>query len=44
MGHEVKVKTEAEAQAEEPGFFRKYWLYILLAFLVLPNLLGDAGG
>lgn len=26
--------------AEEQSFFSKYWLYILIAFLVLPNLLG----
>lgn len=40
-GTELHEKKESEPE-EEQSFFRKYWLYILLAFLVLPNLLGGA--
>ena len=54
LGRELKEKAAGAegVPEEEPGFFRKYWLYILLAFLILPNLLsvdpgaaeGAAGG
>ena len=30
------------APVEEQSFLSKYWLYIVIAFLVLPNLLGGA--
>jgi hypothetical protein len=31
---------EKQAAEENQSFFSKYWLYIVIAFLVLPNLLG----
>ena len=31
---------EKQAAEENQSFFSKYWLYIMIAFLVLPNLLG----
>ena len=37
----MQEKVEGQEE-EEPGFFRKYWLYIAIAFFVLPNLLGGA--
>lgn len=42
-GRELKEKSpeqQAVAQEENQSFLGKYWLYILIAFLVLPNLLG----
>lgn len=45
LGRELKEKSPEQMQAEanEPqSFFGKYWLYIVIAFLVLPNLLGGA--
>ena len=33
-------KQEAE---ENQSFFSKYWLYIVIGFLVLPNLLSGGG-
>ena len=37
------VKKEAPKEGEkkkeeEPGFLGKYWMYILIAFMVLPRL------
>lgn len=31
---------EKQAAEENQSFFSKYWLYIMIAFLVLPNLMG----
>jgi len=31
---------EKQAAEENQSFFSKYWLYIMIAVLVLPNLLG----
>eukprot|EP00347_Sterkiella_histriomuscorum_P010603 403375639 len=45
MGKELKERApvkEGEEPQEEQSFLRKYWLYILLAFMVLPNLLGGS--
>lgn len=37
-----KKQPEAEAaQKQETSFLGKYWMYILMAFLVLPRLLPD---
>lgn len=49
MGKELKERApvkEGEEPQEEQSFIRKYWLYILLAFMILPNLLGgpEEGG
>jgi hypothetical protein len=42
IGRELKEKSPEQQQAEEPqSFFGKYWLYIVIGFLVLPNLLGQ---
>ena len=44
QGKEVRVQKLGQEGAGEPeeeqSFLRKYWLYILLAFLILPNILG----
>jgi hypothetical protein len=41
-GEKKEVKPEEAAQ-QESSFLSKYWMYILLAFLVLPRLFeGDA--
>jgi hypothetical protein len=45
LGRESKEKgltnpDGTPAQEESQSFLGKYWLYILIAFLVLPNLLG----
>jgi hypothetical protein len=45
LGKEIKERAplkEGEEPQEEQSFLRKYWLYILLAFMILPNLLGGA--
>lgn len=50
QGKELKERAptnpDGSPPAEEQSFFSKYWLYILIAFLVLPNLLGgqEEGG
>ena len=45
IGRELKeTKTPEQQAADEPqSFLSKYWLYIMIAFLVLPNLLGGGG-
>ena len=40
-GMERKDVAAEEAQKSEPSFLGKYWMYILLAFLVLPRLFGE---
>ena len=44
LGKELKEKMPTgpggEAPQEERSFLGKYWMYILIAFMVLPNLLG----
>ena len=41
VGREVREKLPKDQEPEqEQSFFRKYWLYILLAFMILPNILG----
>ena len=42
LGREMKEKAPGQAQApeENQSFFSKYWLYIMLAMMILPNLLG----
>lgn len=43
IGRELKEKSpemEKQAAEENQSFFSKYWLYIMIAFLVLPNLMG----
>lgn len=43
LGKEMKEKLpKGEQPEEEQSFLRKYWLYILLAAMILPNLLGSA--
>jgi hypothetical protein len=45
IGMEVKDKQGSVGEPEEEqSFLRKYWLYILLAFLILPNLLSTDSG
>lgn len=44
LGRELKEKAPGQPVAEEnQSFFGKYWLYIMIAMMVLPNLLGGAG-
>jgi len=41
LGRELKEKQPGQPAAEEnQSFFGKYWLYIMIAMMVLPNLLG----
>lgn len=41
LGKEMKEKLPKDQEPqEEQSFLRKYWLYILLAVMILPNLLG----
>ena len=43
LGRELKEKQPGQPAAEEnQSFFGKYWLYIMIAMMVLPNLLGGA--
>jgi len=43
-GHEKKEAIEEKKEKEaEQGFISKYWMWILIAFMVLPRLLGDGG-
>lgn len=49
QGKEMKERApnpDGSQPQEEQSFFSKYWLYILIGFLVLPNLLGgpEEGG
>lgn len=47
LGRELKEKLpKGEQPEEEQSFLRKYWLYILLAVMILPNMLGapEEGG
>jgi hypothetical protein len=47
LGKEMKERApkgpnESQEPEEEQSFLRKYWLYILMAAMILPNLLGGA--
>ena len=43
LGRELKEKQPGQPAPEEnQSFFSKYWLYIMLAMFILPNLLGGA--
>jgi hypothetical protein len=33
--------AEGKTEKEEPSFFTKYWMYILMAMFILPRLLTD---
>ncbi len=43
LGRELKEKQPNQPAEENQSFFGKYWLYIMIAMMVLPNLLGGAG-
>ena len=43
-GEKIIKKAPGEQGAQPPqeqSFFQKYWLYIMMAFVILPRLLGD---
>ena len=40
-GMERKEEVPAEMKQQEQSFLGKYWMYILMAFLVLPRIFGD---
>ena len=43
-GHEKKEAVEEKKEKEaEQSFIGKYWMWIMIAFMVLPRLLGDGG-
>lgn len=42
LGKEMKEQLpKSEQPEEEQSFLRKYWLYILMAMMILPNLLSS---
>lgn len=44
IGRELKEKQPGQPAAEEnQSFFSKYWMYIMIAMVLLPNLIGGSG-
>lgn len=44
-GHEKKEpEVEQKEKEADQGFLSKYWMYILMAFIVLPRLFGESEG